>query len=415
MILPTDLNVDDDGTVFVNTAPTAPGSITVPSTVNGGTTITVSWTAGTDAEGNLEGYIVERSTDGGSSWTQIYQGSALKTTNTVAFGTASVMYRVKAYDTEGLESAWKTSAQRTVLNNRAPSAPGSITVPDTAKGGGVLTVSWTASTDSDGNLSGYALERQADSGSWTQIYKGSARTYTDSITRGWSTVAYRVRAYDTNGAYSGYTTGPARTVDNNYAPVITSATASGTDLGTLSEAFDFPYTVTDADGDAATVREYLDDRLQRSYGAVPGAENAFQAVDPDHWQTVLNGVHTLKIVANDGKADSAPYSVSFTKAVHAASVTLAAPMEADAAISVCALSVTGSIPADAVFKAEVTNNGLDDAPIWEDCTAEARKGVNHIFENKAAAKDFAFNFRVTAERGASGAGGYITSIQGGFQ
>ena len=28
---------------------------------------------------------------------------------------------------------------------------------------------------------------------------------------------------------------------------------------------------------------------------------------------------------------------------------------------------------------------------------------------------FAFNFRVTAERGASGESGYIASIQGGFQ
>ena len=46
----------------------------------------VSWSASTDEQGNLEGYVVERSVNGGTSWTQIYQGSALSTANTVPFG-----------------------------------------------------------------------------------------------------------------------------------------------------------------------------------------------------------------------------------------------------------------------------------------------------------------------------------------
>lgn len=46
---------------------------------------------------------------------------------------------------------------------------------------------------------------------------------------------------------------------------------------------------------------------------------------------------------------------------------------------------------------------------------EARNGRNHLFTNQTAANGFAFNFRVTAERGASGESGYIASIQGGFQ
>ena len=87
-----------------NTAPTTPGTINVPGTIQGGSTIEISWTASTDAEKNLEGYIVERSTNGGSSWSQVYQGAALKTTNTVAAGTQTVMYRVKAYDSDGLAS-----------------------------------------------------------------------------------------------------------------------------------------------------------------------------------------------------------------------------------------------------------------------------------------------------------------------
>ena len=90
-------------------------------------------------------------------------------------------------------------------------------------------------------------------------------------------------------------------------------------------------------------------------------------------------------------------------------------MEADAKITLCAITVSGLIPADAVFKVEVTNNGKDSSPVWEDATTEARNGRNHLFTNQTAANGFAFNFRVTAERGASGESGYIASIQGGFQ
>ena len=207
LILPSTLLVSDDGTVSTNTAPSTPGSISVPSSIMGGTNISISWAKSSDAESNLAGYKVERSTNGGSSWSQIYQGTATSTTNNVAFGTTSVMYRVKAYDTEGLESGWRTSSQVTVVNNNAPSAPPSIAVPNDVKGGSTLVISWTAASDSDGNLSGYILERSTDGGSsYTQVYKGNALTYTDTITKGWSTVMYRVKAYDSYNAQSGYTT-----------------------------------------------------------------------------------------------------------------------------------------------------------------------------------------------------------------
>ena len=107
--------------------------------------------------------------------------------------------------------------------------------------------------------------------------------------------------------------------------------------------------------------------------------------------------------------------MTFTKEVTGASVTLGEPMTADAPITICVLSVIGFVPADAHFTVEVTNNALDDAPVWEDCTSEVKTGANHIFTNKTSSKGAAFNFRITAERGASGEGGYITSVQGGFQ
>ena len=413
LILPSTLLVSDDGTVSTNTAPSTPGSISVPSSIMGGTNISISWAKSSDAESNLAGYKVERSTNGGSSWSQIYQGTATSTTNNVAFGTTSVMYRVKAYDTEGLESGWRTSSQVTVVNNNAPSAPPSIAVPNDVKGGSALVISWTAASDSDGNLSGYILERSTDGGSsYTQVYKGNALTYTDTITKGWSTVMYRVKAYDSYNAQSGYTTSTKRTVDNNTTPTIT--TSSAANLGTKSSGFTISYSVDDKDaGDTLTVTEKLDGTTKRTYTATRKTTNSF-AVTGEYFQKITNGSHTMTVTVTDGKA-TVTKTFTFTKAVTAASITLAKPMEADAQITLCAITVGGLIPADAVFKVEVTNNGKDSSPVWEDATTEARNGRNHLFTNQTAANGFAFNFRVTAERGASGESGYIASIQGGFQ
>lgn len=414
LILPSTLFVSNDGTVSTNTAPSTPWNISVPSSIMGGTNISISWAKSSDAESNLAGYKVERSTDGGWSWSRIYQGTATSTTDSIAFGTTSVMYRVKAYDTEGLESGWRTSSRVTVVNNNAPSAPPSIAVPKDVKGGSTLVISWTAASDSDGNLSGYILERSTDGGSaYTQVYKDNALTYTDTIAFGTTSVMYRVKAYDTEGLESGYTTSAIRTVRYNVAPAIN---ASSTSLGEKNAPFSFAYTVTDADGDTLTVTEKLDGKTTATRtGLASGTALTFeQASTADGFLRILNGSHTIKITANDGK-ESTSLNATFTKSVTSASVTLTTPLAVDGDITVAILQVSGSIPNDAAFKAEATNNALDDSPVWQDVTAEVRKGMNIVFENQTASAGAAFNFRISVERGASGEGGYIDSVSGAFQ
>lgn len=412
LVLPSSLLVSDDGSVSTNTAPTTPASITIPSSIQGGSTITVTWAASTDAENNLDGYKVERSTDGGSSWSQIYQGSSTSTTNTVPAGTNTVMYRVKAYDTQGSESGYKISNQVTVINNQAPGTPPSITVPNEVQGGGTVTITWGSASDPDGDLSGYSLERQVDGGAWAEVFKGNATNYTDNVTRGWATIAYRVRAYDSHGAYSSYAETPTRTVNNNIPPEIICDKANGSDLGKKDSGFTVTYTAMDPDGDPVTVKESIDGAVKRTFAATDAA-NSFQ-VTGETFMKLLNGKRTLTIEASDGKATTT-HALTFTKEVHELYITLAEPMEADAKISLCVLSVIGSIPADAEYTVEVTNNAKDDAPAWEDCTQQVKTGANYIFENDSAVNGYAFNFRIKAKRGASGVGGYVTSVQGGFQ
>lgn len=409
--LPSNYYINDNGTVAAPTAPTIPPSITLPAVVEGGSSNTISWAASTDAEGNLAGYKLERSTDGGSTWTQIYQGPALSAANTVPFGTETVQYRVRAYDSDGLHSGYRTSSQVDVLNNQAPGAPGSLTVPDVVKGGSNVEITWTAATDPDGDLTGYSLERQVNGGAWAVVYTGAALTYTDAITKGWQTVAYRVRAYDSHGVYGPYTSSGVCAVDNNTPPVILCDAAE--DLGVRSAGFQIAYSVSDPDtADTLSVTEEIDRKEFRSFVTLSGEEQTFDLTGAA-FMKLLNGSHTLRITAGDGKAE-AVRTMQFVKDVTSASVSLEQPIQASGRISACVLSVIGIIPEDAVFSAEVSSNALDDAPVWEDCTAAVRAGEQIPLANTTAERGFAFNFWIHVERGPSGDGGYIQSVQGGF-
>ena len=203
------------------------------------------------------------------------------------------------------------------------------------------------------------------------------------------------------------------TVSTNTAPAIN---ASSTNLGKQNAPFNFAYTVTDADGDALTVTEKLDGKTTATRtGIASGTALTFgQGSTAENFQRILNGSHTIEITANDGK-ESTSLNATFTKSVTSASVTLTTPLAVDGDITVAVLQVTGSIPDDAVFKAEVTNNGKDSSPVWQDATVEVKKGVNIVFTNSEATNGAAFNFRVSVSRGASGTGGYIEAISGAFQ
>ena len=186
--------------------------------------------------------------------------------------------------------------------------------------------------------------------------------------------------------------------------------SDGAALGRKNAAFAWKYTVMDTDGDTLTVTEKLDGKTTRTRtGVASGTALTFeQTASAAGFQKILNGNHTITVEVSDGK-ETVSTSATFTKAVHAASVTLAEPLAVEGDITVAVLQVTGSIPDDAQFKAEVTNNALDSS------TTEVKKGVNIVFENKTATNGAAFNFRVSVERGESGTGGYIEAVSGAFQ
>lgn len=283
---------------------------------------------------------------------------------------------VSYMNTEGAKLSYFDSASKRVAYNGSSAAGWWLRSPDTDDGGSV----WYVSTD------------------------GSGGDY-------WYIGSYGVRP-----AFvlpSSLVVSDDGTVSVNTAPTVST---DGAALGRKNAAFAWKYTVRDADGDTLTVTEKLDGKTTKTRtGVASGTALTFeQTASAAGFQKILNGNHTITVEVSDGK-ETVSTSATFTKAVHAASVTLAEPLAVEGDITVAVLQVTGSIPDDAKFKAEVTNNALDSSPVWQDATTEVKKGVNIVFENKTATNGAAFNFRVSVERGESGEGGYIEAVSGAFQ
>lgn len=115
---------DSDGcyTVIPNTAPNTPASLNVP-TVYGGKSFTVSWGKANDTDGDAITYHLERSLNGGA-YELIYSGTNLSYSTTVAYGTGTVSFRIRASDVHGASSGYRTSSTISVINNTAPQIVG---------------------------------------------------------------------------------------------------------------------------------------------------------------------------------------------------------------------------------------------------------------------------------------------------
>lgn len=300
----------------------------------------------------------------------------------------------------------------TAVWNQAPTKPSYINVPTSIYGGKSATIDWGASTDADGNLSGYILERKVNTGAWTQVYKGANRTYTDSITYGWSTVQYRVCAYDTADAQSDYQTSASRTVINNQAPVISGSDAN---IGTKSVGFTQTYTVTDADGDTVTVEETIDNKQVRSYVATLGATNTF-SVTEETWLEQSNGSHTMKIKATDSFGNTTTRTYTFTKSVNSFTIRNTTPYTADTRPTRIKLTITRNIPTESTFKVYVCNNGFDASPTWEDATSSVTGNLVHVFSNTTkTASNWGVVIRVVVTRGEGSGACYVSQIGGNFE
>ena len=190
-----------------------PASVTIPASIQGGTSIDITVTPSTGKKyGGTVSYTYQYKLDNGG-W-QALSGPTTATTQqlTVPKGTASVQVRVRAQDDLGFTSStWVASASVEVTNNQPPTAPGSINVTNVVSGQ-EATITLTAATDPDGSIASYIYQRSVDSGMWQQFAQANTLTQTDTVSNSWGTVQYRACAVDNEGAQGPFATSTLYTV-----------------------------------------------------------------------------------------------------------------------------------------------------------------------------------------------------------
>jgi hypothetical protein len=165
--------------------PPVPATLTVPSSSSTGSA-TLSWSAASLATR----YVLERSSDGGISWTGIYNSNGTSTTVS-GLANGSYVFHVAACNAYGC-SPWKMG-NATLVVTHPPAAAPNLSAPGSSTNGS-YTVSWSAVS----TATTYTLDEQLNGGSWTAIQSGSAQSR--AITgKGTGNYGYRVEACNAGG------------------------------------------------------------------------------------------------------------------------------------------------------------------------------------------------------------------------
>ena len=297
----------------------------------------------------------------------------------------------------------------TIIFNVAPPAPNTLSVPDPIYGGRNNTISWSSVIDPDGDSVTYELDCVYDDGTvFATVYSGTSLSYSHAVEYGKTSVQYRVRAVDSKGGVSEYTTAPSRTVTNNQPPIIGDPV-----LTTSDTSVRLAYSVRDAEGDTMTIDEYVDNEKIRTFTAT-GYQQPRAIVDGDAWTKLSNGTHTIKIVATDSNGGKSEISTNFTKLVENIDITTKA-MESPERPNRITLTIARVIPEGANFMVLVCNNARDTAPTWEDATESILKGDPYMFANEVKTSDkWAVMVEIVVERNGVEGACYISSIGGAF-
>jgi chitodextrinase len=182
------------------TPPTAPTALT--ATASSSSQIGLSWTASTDDIG-VTGYQIQRCQNTScTTFAEIGTATATTYSDSGLTTATSYSYRVLATDAAGNLSAYSNTASA-ITSASGPTVPAGLIA--SAASSSEIDLSWTASTDSLG-VTGYDVERCAGSGctAFAQIDQPTSITYIDSGLTASTTYSYRVRAIDTAGNLSGY-------------------------------------------------------------------------------------------------------------------------------------------------------------------------------------------------------------------
>ncbi len=278
------------------TSPTAPTGLTYPNPITT-PSAAISWTAATSAtDYPVSMYEVSYSTNGGSSWTVAGTTAEVSYTFSITPGTTSIMFRVRAKDSNGQWGDYVTGTASQVL--LAPT----LTVPQMVMQGQQATISWSAIEGADS----YTLQRKSSADAdWTQVYSGANLSYSETVGT-WTSVQYRVQAVF-SGTPGGWAESAAIPVVSSSALVI-----SGTDgdLGTVVN--DIPYSISTDTGNQITATITVNSAVIFSGNVGNSTSDVIPVLD------LVNGEGTIVIEASvtaSGGPVSAVRTWTYTKSL----------------------------------------------------------------------------------------------------
>lgn len=181
MIMPDNMEIDDDGNISLPSPPTIE-QITVSTPVTQGQDISISWTA----DANATKYVLERNVDAGG-YTQVYEGSETTYTDHAEFTwNTSVQYRVKGINGT-VSGEYAESTQVTIT--KVDFTVSNVQVPAQVYQKEKIVVTW----DKNQNATQYKVERKLNGAQeWVIVYQGDALSYTDTTTKEWTSAQYRL-------------------------------------------------------------------------------------------------------------------------------------------------------------------------------------------------------------------------------
>jgi len=186
--------------------------------------INLSWNAPSNLGSLLlTGYKIDRSANGGSTWSTIVSNTGSTTTtysNTGLAPSTSYTYRVSAITVLVTSSPSNTASATTFSPITVPQSPTGLTA--TAVSSSQINLSWNAPSNNGGSsITGYQISRSTNGGIWTVIISNTGSTVTTYSNTGLApstTYAYQVSAINSVGTSSPSNTASTTTLVQLTAP-----------------------------------------------------------------------------------------------------------------------------------------------------------------------------------------------------
>jgi hypothetical protein len=187
-------NVASGSTLAAPTLPAAPSGLVAKAITP--QRIDLTWV---DNSNNESGFLVERSTNGGKSWSKLAQtGADVRTySDTSVVKRKTYQYRIRAFNDGGTSAPCTAAKVTTPAAMPLPAGVSGLTAVGVSPQR--VELSWT---DNALTESGFVVERSTNGGKkWTTVARLAAETvaYTDTTVAEGQSYVYRVRAFNSRG------------------------------------------------------------------------------------------------------------------------------------------------------------------------------------------------------------------------